>query len=606
MKKTGLLGFLLSPIFLFIFIISLVLFSGSLLMAENDETQSYFNAAPSIQHLSNTSIEVNWNMYPDSDFSTHYQVMLDHVYYGHSTKNLKQICNKITPGSKLDVRVVTFHKGEFCGISSTTKILMRPAAPKSIKVYDVATSSFGILWSGVESATSYNVYNGDTIIGSKEESGTDNKLTFSGFEPGSTLKVSMTSINSSGESPKSDPIMVELVQVASLTLKIPNNSITATSFKVKWDKQKFAKGYKVFVNDGVVATLSADITEYDVTNLDAGTSVSVKIGLLNSAGDVSATSDSIIVQLKPDAPVLTATDISSFSCILTWSVANGANNYKIFENGDNAIYNVPSTITNVTVIEGVNPGSTVFYKVRAVNDIGESEDSNIVEVHYLPKEPTVTDTQTNTNTETQTQTQTSTDTGTNTNTSTGTETNTNTNTSTSTTTNTNTNTSTNTDTSTNTSINTSISLAPNYPNKRLLSSSFKIPEAHFSDALKEKLVIAVYFPKKLKGAELALEVEYLEMLAETPELSNVRFYAIFTNEVAKRDKSPENMRFLKAKASDKLVIPGKLPVVRFYAQGGILRSEIVISIPILTVTDVYKALPEALEKRSKLTHLYHE
>ena len=96
------------------------------------------------------------------------------------------------------------------------------------------------------------------------------------------------------------------------------------------------------------------------------------------------------------------------------------------------------------------------------------------------------------------------------------------------------------------------------------------------------------------------------MLAEAPELQDIRFYAIFNNEIIKRDKLPENLRFKRARVTDKIVIPGKIPVVRFYGEGGILRSEILISIPIMTVTDVYKALPEVMEKRSKVTHLYHE
>ncbi len=546
MKKTRLLGFNSSQIFSFLLIFIISMLSDSSLKAENNPIEDYFNTRPTVQHLSNSSIEVGWNIYPDFDYSTHYQVMINHIYYGHSTKSLKQICKNITPGSNIDVRVVTFHKGEFCGISTSTQSIMIPAAPKTISIYDIATSSFGILWSGVESATSYNIYNNETKIGSKEESGLNNKLTLSGFEPGSLLKITMTALNSSGESPKSAPIDVQLKAIASLSLTIPNKSITATSFKIQWEKQEYATGYKILINDAEVATVGADQTEYEVTGLNAGTSVSAKVVLLNSTGE-AASSDSIIIQLKPDAPILTATDISSYSCILTWSVANGANNYKIFENGDNAIQNVPSTITNVTIIEGVNAGSTVYYKVRAVNYIGESEDANIVEVNYLPSDAT----------------------------------------------------------NENTDDNTSSSSAPIYSN-RLLSSSFRIPEAHFSDSLKEKNVIAVYFPPELKGAELDLEEEYLEMIAESPELKDVRFYAIFTNEVVKRDKNPENLKFKKAKASDKLVIPGKIPVVRFYAEGGILRSEILISIPIMTVTDVYKALPETLEKRSNLMHLYHE
>ena len=533
-----------TSLLLFLFLIGIIAISGSLLMAEENEDEAYFNQKPDVTQLSNKSIEVRWNHYPSCDQSTHYQVMLDHVYYGHSIKNTREICNFLTPGSKVEVRVVTFHKGNFKGISTLTEILM-PTNPPDFLTYDIATTSFGILWSGINTATSYNIYNNNNLIASKTESGTDNKMLLTGFEPGETLNISMTAINPGGESPKSEVKVVQLLPVASLTMTIPNNSITSTSFKIKWTKQAYASGYRILINDESFATVDSNTDEYTVSGLSAGTTVSVKIAVMNSAGE-DATSESIIVQLKPDAPILTATEISSYSCTLTWSVANGANNYKIFENGDNAIYNVPSTITNVTITENVIPGATFHYKVRAVNDIGESEDSNVVEVTFLPA-------------------------------TSGSE----------------------------TTEPTTPAAAPIFTN-RVLSSSFNIPDARLSDSLKEKMVIAVYFPEELSGAELELEEEYLESLAETPEMSNIRFYAIFTNETVKRDKIPENVKFKKAKPSDKLVIPGKIPVVRFYAIGGILRSEILISIPIMTVMDVYKALPEAMEKRSSLTHLYHE
>ena len=529
---------------LFLFILGIITLSSTILMAEDNDDEGYFNLKPEIRHISNKKIEVKWERYPFADKTTHYQVLLNHTFYGSSTQNRNQVCDFITPGSRIEVRVVTFHKGEVRGTSTATEILMAPVPPEFL-AYDIATASFRILWSGVESAASYNIYNNNNKIASKEESGSENRMLLSGFEPGETLNISMTAVNSGGESPKSEVKVVQLLPVASLTMTIPNSSITSNSFKIKWTKQAYASGYRILINDESFATVDADKDEYVVSGLNPGTTVSVKIAVMNSAGE-AATSESIIVQLKPDAPILTATDISSYSCTLTWSVANGANNYKIFENGDNAIYNVPSTITNVTLTENVIPGATFHYKVRAVNDIGESEDSNIVEVTYLPSTA---------GSESEEQPPSP--------------------------------------------------AAPVFVN-RLLSSSFKIPDARFSDSLKEKMVIAVYFPEELKGAELELEEEYLEQLAETPELSSIRFYAVFTNEVVKGEKPPENLRFIKAKPSDKLVIPGKLPVVRFYSIGGFLRSEILISIPIMTVMDVYKALPEAMEKRSNLTHLYHE
>ncbi len=544
MKKYKLLSSTVSPIFSFLFLIGLVILAGTILKAEEDpEVTNYFKTGPTVQKLSNSSIDVSWNQFPNANASTHYQIMLNHTYYGHSTTGLKQICKGLLPSSNTNVSVVTFHNGEFCGLSSATPIIMPPAVPTGIMVTNVATTSFEILWDSVEAATSYKVYDSDKLLAQKNESGTNNRLTISNLEEGSFLNIAMTSIGKGGESQKSEIIPVQLLPIASITMVIPNSSITSTSFKVKWTKQQSAKGYKILVNDEIVGSTDANTYEYEVKGLDAGTTVSVKIAIANDAG-ISATADSIIVQLKPDAPILTATDISSYSCTLTWSVANGANNYKIFVNGDNAIYNVPSTITNVTLTEGVNEGTTYKYKVRAVNDIGESEDSNIVEVTYKAGA-----------------------------------------------------TSTETDPA-------SASAPLLY--QRGISSSISIPTPKIKGSLIGKNIVVVYFPEKLKGAELALEVEYLEMLAATPELSEVKFFGIFVNNSIKTLKNIPNLKWKKASEKDKIIIPGKLPVVRFYSIEGALRDQIRISIPIMTTTDIYKALPEAAEEKGDFIDLYHE
>ena len=545
MKKFKILGSTISPIFSFLFLVGLIVFAGTILQAEEDpEVTKYFKTGPTVQKLSNSSIEVSWNQFPNANASTHYQVMLNHTYYGSSTKGLKQICKFMIPSSEVSVNVVTFHNGEFCGLSSATTILMPPPVPTGILVTNVATSSFEILWDKVETATSYKIYDSDKLLAQKAESGTNNRLTISNLTEGSYLNVSMTAINNGGESQKSEVIPVQLLPIASMTMVIPNSSITSTSFKVKWTKQEYAKGYKILVNDEIVGETDAKTLEYEVKGLDAGTTVSVKVAIANDAG-ISATADGIIVQLKPDAPILTVTEISSYSCTLTWSVANGANNYKIFVNGENAIYNVPSTITNVTLTEGVNEGQTYKYMVRAVNDIGESEDSNVVEVTYQAGSNSSTD-----------------------------------------------------------STNASASAPLLY--NRGMSTSINIPTPAIKGKLLGKNIVVVYFPEKLKGAELGLEVEYLEMLAATPEMSEVKFFGIFVNNSIKTLKNLPNLKWKKASPKDKITIPGKLPVVRFYSVEGVLRDQIRISIPIMTTTDIYKALPEAAEDKGSFMDLYHE
>lgn len=528
------MGCSVRPVFYILLVVAIVVFSTTTLLRASEN--SYFSQAPTVEHINNTTIKVSWNSYPDANETTHYQVLADAKYYGSSTKLLHETVKYLNPGGDFEVKVVTFHNGRLLGVSSATQVLMTPLAVSNIKVFDVTTNSFGIMWSGVETATKYNFYNNNTLIGSKEESGINNKLTLNGFEDGALLNITMTAVNKTGESPSSDVIPVQLFPVASLSLKIVDRDITSTSFKVKWTPVKYASSYKILINEEEIASVSSDITEYTVKDLMAGTSVSVKIAVANSAGQ-AVNDESVIVQLKPSTPILTATDISSYSVTLTWSVSNGANNYKVFVNGENAIYNVPSTITNLTVTDGVNEGMTATYTVRGVNDIGESEDSNAVTVTFA----------------------------------TG-----------------------------------SVEVNSPIDMNTLRANCFQFTNTTLPAKYRGKSSVWVYFPPELTGPKLALEAEYLEFLASSEELASVDFYGVLTNSSLKNKNKLANLKWKLSKAAELKKIKGKVPIVRFYSESGELRGTINISMAIITNMDIYKALPELMEKNESVTHLYSE
>ena len=350
-----------------------------LLEAGSDPKNSeYFVVAPSITHLSPESVKVSWTVYPEFNDSTHYQVQVNHALYGSSTKKTYETVNHLAPGGTYSLSVVTYDKGSAAGVSSPTSILMAPAAPTEIGIYDLGSASVGLFWQSVDTATGYRVYlASDTLL--QELPASQTKVLLTGFAPGSFITLRLTSFNTTGESYYAD-VPVQLLPPPPV-FTIIEEQIGADWFSFKWVPVEKAISYQVLVNETVVATLAASITEHRIEGLPAGDTVSLRMTAQNPVG-YSEQSEALIIQLLPAAPILALTSVSSFSCTLQWSAANGAAYYKVYENDQWAIFNVPSSITNVTVTENITAGMTATYTVRAVNGTGESAHSNPVVVTY--------------------------------------------------------------------------------------------------------------------------------------------------------------------------------------------------------------------------------
>jgi len=351
---------------------------GLLEAGDNTRAGEYTAPAPSVTHLSPESVKLSWNLYPHFNDTTHYQVQVNHTLYGSSTKNTWETVKHLEPGGTYNLTVVTYDKGAAVGVSSPTSILMAPAAPAEIGIYDLGSASVGLFWQKVDTATGYRVYQAsDTLL--QELTATQTRVLLTGFKPGSLLNLRVTALNITGESYYSD-ITVQLLPPPPV-FTIIENQIGADWFSFKWVAVEHALSYQVLINETVIATLPASINDYKAEGLPPGDTVSLRMTAQNTSGS-SHQSESVIIQLLPATPFLALTEVSSFSCTLQWAAANGANYYKVYENGQWAIFNVPSSINNVTVTEHITAGMTATYTVTAVNGTGESAHSNPVVVTY--------------------------------------------------------------------------------------------------------------------------------------------------------------------------------------------------------------------------------
>jgi hypothetical protein len=495
----------------------------------------YFNQQPRITHLNSSSIKVEWSLYPEFNKTTHYQVQLNNALYGSSTKDTAKTLTHLQPGGNYRVAVVTYDNGAAIGVSSPTSVLMAPPAPTGVSTWQIGTNSVGLIWQPSVTATKYRIYqNPDKLL--LEIDASDTKAFLDGFAPGSLISLKVAAVNATGESSFSDDIKIQLLPVGPV-ISFVEDQIGATWFALRWQKIENASGYKILVNDEIVASVGPELSEYRVEGLPAGTTLSVKMTAVNSSG-TSETSEAVIIQLIPATPVLAVAQVSSYSCTLQWSVANGAAYYKVYLNKSYAVMNVPSTINNVTLTEHITAGTVASYSVTAANGTGESEHSNVVSVSFTEN---------------------------------------------------------------------SARIIEAGDLETVQASLYQFNDLQMPESLRGRPLVWAYFPPELTGPELALEVSFFDSITRLPEMSHIRFVGVFTREVVKlKNGQRANLSWKRAAAGNDIRIPGQLPLVRFYGSDGFFRKSIRIPMAILSPDEIYKELPESIEKHEEMQTLYQE
>lgn len=162
-----------------------------------------------------------------------------------------------------------------------------------------------------------------------------------------------------------------------------------TNIDLSWNTVASATGYNVYRStseDGEYSKLTdipVTTTSYVDIGLGGNTTYYYKVTAINAAGEsaksaaAAATTASVIV--TPAIPVnLSATATGTSSINLNWTAVSGATGYNVYCAVGNGEYikltNSPVTMNSYTST-GLNPATTYYYKVTAVNSAGESERS---------------------------------------------------------------------------------------------------------------------------------------------------------------------------------------------------------------------------------------
>ena len=152
----------------------------------------------------------------------------------------------------------------------------------------------------------------------------------------------------------------------------PSNLIvsagTENSLTLTWDNNDIAENYNIY-REGVKIG-QTEGTSYTVNGLDAGTEYCYSVSAENETGEsVTAEVCGTTVPAKPQNAVAESIDETTIN--LSWDPVKGATSYNIY--GATEIKGITTRSYDIT---GLTTGETYCYTVTAVNELGESSESD--------------------------------------------------------------------------------------------------------------------------------------------------------------------------------------------------------------------------------------
>jgi fibronectin type 3 domain-containing protein len=235
-----------------------------------------------------------------------------------------------------------------------------------------------LAWEPVITARSYRLYRSGSLI----YSGSNTTFNDTGLNSGSQYSYSVTSVNSTGESTPSKPLVTYTAEPEfpptppTTPTGLEVTVLDDTETHLTWNSVNGEMVYKVY-RDGVLVYSPNTNSQLD-TDLTPSTSYSYTVSARNSAGESVQSSPVVIVTSAiplPSTPTnLTPIVVSSIEIDLTWHTVIGVANYRLYRDG-NLIYTGTDPAYNDI---NLSPNTTYSYRVASKNSSGESIQSSPV------------------------------------------------------------------------------------------------------------------------------------------------------------------------------------------------------------------------------------
>ena len=288
------------------------------------------------------------------------------AYVDENLSYNKQYCYAVTT-------ITSYESGLSEEVCATTLEVDKISVPTNLVATTTSESTIDLMWDIVKEAESYKVYQGTNLIASGI---TDTKYTVENLDAETNYCFVVTAVNIVGESASSESACATTLKAKPAPPVVTATADSESAITLTWEAVYGAESYKVYQGTNLIASGITD-TKYTVENLEAETNYCFTMTAVNETGESASSESACATTLEapkaPEAPVVTATADGENAVILTWNAVENATSYNIYQyQGTSVVLGIAETTYTVS---GLNPETEYCFVVTAVNEIGESENS---------------------------------------------------------------------------------------------------------------------------------------------------------------------------------------------------------------------------------------
>ena len=268
-----------------------------------------------------------------------------------------------------------------------TTTVVAPATPTNLVATSNGETSVSLTWDAVETAASYNVYSGTSLVANVEEAA----YTVEGLDAETTYCFTVTAVNNGGESAASAEACATTDEFTGCYLILTmtdswgdgwNGNVLVFEYGSVSKQFTLANGKTgtetLAISKGAHVTMTYKLGGSSTYPQENGFTVAYDNGqeIVSAAQNTLTTStswefDVDCTPVAPNAPVVKAEATGGSTIALTMS-STGADSYNVYL-GEEAI--VTGLTENKYTVENLEAATEYCFSITAVNEVGESEAS---------------------------------------------------------------------------------------------------------------------------------------------------------------------------------------------------------------------------------------